>query len=85
MDTKEKSILNTIREFAKELPKLLDGRIDYSNSDITPVITLFIKYKDKILYNFAVWVAESPAKLKKETVLGIEHFLQSNFVSLKKK
>lgn len=44
----------------------------------------WLKVDNKELYNFAVWVAESPAKLKKETVLGIEHFLQSNLVDLKK-
>lgn len=42
-------IFQTIKEFAKKLPKFPDGRIDYSNSDIAPVITVFIKYKNKIL------------------------------------
>ena len=46
---KEEKILNIIKEFAKKLPKFPDGRIDYSNSDIAPVITVFIKYEDKIL------------------------------------
>ncbi|MCK4520390.1 NUDIX domain-containing protein [Candidatus Parcubacteria bacterium] len=49
MDKTEEKILKTIKEFAKKLPKFPDGRIDYSNSDIAPVITVFIKYKDKIL------------------------------------
>jgi len=49
MYSKEEKILNTIREFAKKLPKFPDGRIDYSNSDIAPVIIVFIEYKDKIL------------------------------------
>ena len=42
-------ILSKIQEFADKLPKFDDGRIDYSNSDTAPVITVFVKYKDKIL------------------------------------
>jgi len=49
MDKKEEKILKTIEEFAKKLPKFPDGRIDYSSSNIAPVITVFLKYKDKIL------------------------------------
>ncbi|MCK4453768.1 NUDIX domain-containing protein [Candidatus Parcubacteria bacterium] len=49
MNNKEEKILNTIKEFYKKLPKFPDGRIDYSNADIAPVITVFVKYKDKIL------------------------------------
>jgi isopentenyldiphosphate isomerase len=49
MDEKEEKILKTIEEFSKKLPKFQDGRINYSNSDIAPVITVFLKYKDRIL------------------------------------
>jgi len=49
MNKKEKMILATVKKFANKLPKFPDGRIDYSNSDIAPVITVFIKYQDKIL------------------------------------
>jgi len=49
MGSREEKILVTIKEFANKLPKFPDGRIDYSNSDIAPVITVFIKHKDKIL------------------------------------
>lgn len=49
MYSKEEKILNTIREFAEKLPEFQDGRINYSNSDIAPVIVVFIEYKDKIL------------------------------------
>lgn len=49
MDEQERKILNTIEEFAEKLPKFPDGRIDYSNSNAAPVITVFIKHKDKIL------------------------------------
>jgi len=43
----------------------------------------WLKVDSKELYNFAVWVAESPAKLKKETVQAIERFLRSYLVDLK--
>ena len=49
MRKREEEIFNTIKEFAKRLPKFSDGRIDYSNSNIAPVITVFIKYKDELL------------------------------------
>jgi len=49
MDGKERKILETIEKFSGKLPKFPDGRIDYSNSDIAPVIVIFIKYKDKII------------------------------------
>ncbi len=44
-----KDILSIIKEFSKKLPKFKDGRIDYSKSNEAPVITVFIKVKDKIL------------------------------------
>jgi 8-oxo-dGTP diphosphatase len=49
MDEKEEKILKIIKDFSKNLPKFEDGRINYSNSDTAPVITVFIKYEDKIL------------------------------------
>jgi isopentenyldiphosphate isomerase len=49
MSIQEQKILETIEEFAKKLPRFSDGRIDYSKSDTAPVITVFIKYRDKIL------------------------------------
>lgn len=49
MDKQEQDILNTIERFHKKLPKFPDGRIDYSNSNIAPVIKIIVKYKDKIL------------------------------------
>lgn len=45
----EQKMLETIKQFAEKLPKFPDGRIDYSNSDTAPVITIFIKHQDKIL------------------------------------
>jgi isopentenyldiphosphate isomerase len=49
MNDKEKSIQQLIKSFAEKLPKLDDGRIDYTNSDIAPVLTVFITYNNKIL------------------------------------
>lgn len=49
MDKQGQKILKTVERFAKKLPKFLDGRINYSNSNIAPVVTIFVKYKDKIL------------------------------------
>lgn len=34
------------------------------------------------MYNFAVWVAQSPAQLKNEVVLGIEKFFKKYLVTL---
>lgn len=45
----DQKIFQTIKEFAKKLSKFPDGRIDYSESDTAPVVTIFIKYKNKIL------------------------------------
>lgn len=42
----------------------------------------WLKVDNQELYNFAVWVAQSPPKLKKETVLAIEHFLKTYLVAL---
>ncbi len=49
MTKREETTLVAIKEFANKLPKFPDGRIDYSSSNIAPVITVFLKYKDKIL------------------------------------
>ena len=43
----------------------------------------WLKVDNKELYNFAVWVAESPAKLKKETVQAAERFVKTYLVDLK--
>jgi len=42
----------------------------------------WLKVDNKELYNFAVWVAESPPKLKKETVMAVEQFLKTYLVNL---
>lgn len=38
-----------IADFARKLPRFPDGRINYHGSDSAPVITVFVKYDDKIL------------------------------------
>lgn len=42
----------------------------------------WIKADNKELYNFAIWVAESPAELKAETIRAVEHFLKTHLVDL---
>ncbi|MFH1461107.1 MAG: type II toxin-antitoxin system death-on-curing family toxin [Patescibacteria group bacterium] len=42
----------------------------------------WLKVDNRELYNFAVWVAESPAKLKRETVQATEHFLKDHLIDL---
>ena len=37
------------------------------------------------LYNITVWVAQSPAELKDEVVMGIEKFIKSHLVKLESK
>ena len=42
----------------------------------------WLKVDNKELYNFARWVAESPPKLKDETVKAVEHFIKVYLVNL---
>jgi len=49
MTNQEQKIIEMISEFAEKLPIFPDGRINYTNSDTSLVLTVFIKYKDKIL------------------------------------
>ncbi len=43
----------------------------------------WLKVDNKELYNFAVWVAESNPKIKKETVQATETFLTAYLIDLK--
>lgn len=43
----------------------------------------WLKVDNQEFYNFAVWVAQSPAKLKNEVVLGIKTFLKSNLSNIR--
>ena len=40
----------------------------------------WLKVDEKELYNFAIWVAQSPAKLKEEVTQGAEKFLKTYWV-----
>jgi death-on-curing family protein len=42
----------------------------------------WIKIDQKELYNFAIWIAQSPPRLKKETIQAIESFLKEYLVDL---
>jgi len=42
-------IIKILGELGEKLPKFPDGRIDFSKSNVAPVITVFVKYGDKIL------------------------------------
>jgi death-on-curing family protein len=42
----------------------------------------WLKADNRALYNFAVWVAQSPAILQEEVVAGIERFLRQHLVVL---
>lgn len=44
----------------------------------------WLKVSNQELYNFSVWVAQSPAKLKDAVVQGIKKFLEIYIVSLKR-
>lgn len=60
------------------------------NKRIAMTALLILLYKNKKwlkvdqqeFYNFAIWVAQSPAKLKDEVVLGIEKFIKTYLVEL---
>ncbi len=43
----------------------------------------WLKIGNRELYNFAVWVTESPADLKDETTKAIEKFLKNHLINLK--
>ena len=43
----------------------------------------WLRVDDKELYNFAMWVAQSPARLKTDTVKATERFIKSFVIDLK--
>ena len=49
MKMNEKKILETIKGFDKKLPHFPDGRIDYSDSQIAPVVNIVVYWNDTIL------------------------------------
>jgi death-on-curing family protein len=42
----------------------------------------WLKVDSQELYNFTVWIAQSPAKFKEETIRAIEKFLRTSMVDL---
>ena len=40
----------------------------------------WIKVTNEELYNFAVWIASSPPKLKNQTVKAVEEFIERNLI-----
>ncbi|HEX9879600.1 MAG TPA: NUDIX domain-containing protein [Candidatus Binatia bacterium] len=48
MNLSKRTVSRTLKAFA-HLPRLPDGRIDYSRSDRAPVVTCFVKFQGKIL------------------------------------
>jgi len=42
----------------------------------------WLKVSNQELYNFAVWVAQSPATLKDEVILGVEKFLKKYLIRI---
>jgi 8-oxo-dGTP diphosphatase len=49
MDERERRISEISRRFARNLPKDPDGKIGYSDSHVALSVTVFIKYRSKIL------------------------------------
>ena len=45
----DRELAETLQRFDRELPKFVDGRIDYTNSNEAPVVIIFLRYKDEIL------------------------------------
>ena len=45
----EPKLIKILKKLKEELPYFSDGRIDYSNSKIAPVIKVFVKYSNKVL------------------------------------
>lgn len=42
----------------------------------------WLRVDTQSFYNFTVWVAQSPAELKEQVVMGTEKFIQSHLVNL---
>lgn len=49
MKKNHSQLIDLLLSFNKNLPRFPDGRIDYSNSDIAAVITIFVIYGDQML------------------------------------
>lgn len=49
MEKIKENIIELVKKFAVDLPTFSDGRIDYSHAKTAIVVTVFIKFKNKIL------------------------------------
>ncbi len=45
----EADVQELIISLSKVLPRFEDGRINYTNADIAPIVIAFVKYSDKVL------------------------------------
>ncbi|MCX6695588.1 MAG: NUDIX domain-containing protein [Candidatus Altiarchaeota archaeon] len=45
----ERELMDRIGWLAEKLPRFPDGRIDYSNSEVAPILTVFVKAEGEIL------------------------------------
>lgn len=89
----KKSLYKTISQKAAILFYLLVKNHPFQNGNKrVATTTLFyflfknkkwLRVDEKKLYNFAVWVAESPSELKKETLDAADRFIRTYLVPLK--
>lgn len=49
MKQKEDDVKKLVKKFSKKLPHFQDGRIDYSQADTAPVLTVFVTFQNKFL------------------------------------
>jgi 8-oxo-dGTP diphosphatase len=49
MESKEQRLLEAIKELQARLPRLPDGRIDYSGAERAAVVTCFVRFRGRIL------------------------------------
>lgn len=88
----KKSLYKTISRKAAALFYLMIKNHPFQNGNKRVAMTTWfyflfknkkwLKVDEKKLYNFAVWVAESPAELKKETLEASEHFIKKYLMPL---
>lgn len=45
----EAEVMKKIEQLGRQLPHFPDGRIDFTNSDYAPVVTVFVKFQDEVL------------------------------------
>ena len=89
----KKSLYKTISQKAAILFYLMIKNHPFQNGNKRIVMTTlfyflfknkkWLRVDQKKLYNFAIWVAESPAELKKETFEAARRFIRTYLVPLK--